>query len=95
MFRGQEIKDQIMMVINEAFLTVEEGAASREDVDLAMKLGTNYPLGPFEWCNRIGIKYVFGMLDTLYRCTKDERYKVSSLLQEEYQRDLSTPDSEN
>lgn len=80
----------IFMIINEAYLAVEEGTANREDVDLAMKLGTNYPFGPFEWSSRIGIKSIYETLDALYRSTKDERYRISSLLREEYLRDAKS-----
>jgi 3-hydroxybutyryl-CoA dehydrogenase len=74
----------ISMIINEAFFAVQEGTASREDIDLAMKLGTNYPYGPFEWCRRIGIRHVYELLDALYDDTKDERYKICPLLKKEY-----------
>lgn len=70
----------ICMIINEAYYTVQEGTASRADIDLAMKLGTNYPLGPFEWCNKIGIEHVYHLLDTVYHDTHDERYKICALL---------------
>jgi len=70
----------ICMIINEAYYTVQEGTASRADIDLAMKLGTNYPLGPFEWCNKIGIEHVYHLLDTVYNDTHDERYKICALL---------------
>ncbi|HRG10176.1 MAG TPA: 3-hydroxyacyl-CoA dehydrogenase family protein, partial [Cyclobacteriaceae bacterium] len=55
----------ICMIINEAYFTVEEGTATREDVDLAMKLGTNYPLGPFEWTEKIGLQNIVNVLDTV------------------------------
>jgi 3-hydroxybutyryl-CoA dehydrogenase len=74
----------ICMIINEAYYTVQEGTASREDIDLAMKLGTNYPYGPFEWCKRIGVKHVYELLDALYDDTRDERYKICPLLKKEY-----------
>lgn len=70
----------ICMIINEAYYTVQEGTATREDVDLAMKLGTNYPFGPFEWCEKIGIKNVYKLLSAVYEDTKDERYKICALL---------------
>ena len=41
-------------IINEAVTAVEEGVASSEDVDIAMRLGTNYPVGPIEWGREIG-----------------------------------------
>ena len=74
----------ICMIINEAYYTVQEGTATREDIDLAMKLGTNYPFGPFEWCQKIGVQHVYELLDAMYADTKDERYKISPLLKKEY-----------
>jgi 3-hydroxybutyryl-CoA dehydrogenase len=74
----------ICMIINEAYYTVQEGTATREDIDVAMKLGTNYPFGPFEWCQRIGINHVYEVLEAVYDDTKDERYKICPLLKKEY-----------
>ena len=73
----------ICMIINEAYYTVEEGTATREDIDLAMKLGTNYPYGPFEWAQKIGIRNVYEVLNAVYEDTKDELYKICSLLRKE------------
>ncbi len=74
----------VCMIINEAYYTVQEGTASREDIDLAMKLGTNYPFGPFEWSKRIGVKNVYRLLEAVYEDTKDERYKISALMKKEF-----------
>jgi 3-hydroxybutyryl-CoA dehydrogenase len=74
----------ICMIINEAYYTVQEGTATRDDIDRAMKLGTNYPYGPFEWCERIGIKHVYELLEAVYDDTHDERYKACPLLKREY-----------
>ena len=49
----------ICMIINEAYYTVQEGTASKADIDAGMKLGTNYPFGPFEWCAKIVITHVY------------------------------------
>ncbi len=73
----------ICMIINEAYCTVEEGTATQEDIDKAMKLGTNYPFGPFEWCEQIGSKNVVRLLDAMYQNTEDTRYKVCQLLRGE------------
>lgn len=73
----------ICMIINEAYCTLEEGIATKEDIDLAMKLGTNYPWGPFEWTKRIGIKQVIELLDAVYNDTQDNRYKVCVSLRNE------------
>jgi 3-hydroxybutyryl-CoA dehydrogenase len=78
----------VSMIINEAYYAVQEGTASRQDIDKAMKLGTNYPAGPFEWCQKIGVKHVYELLDALYNDTKDERYKICPLLKKEYLKSL-------
>ncbi|MEZ4946665.1 MAG: 3-hydroxyacyl-CoA dehydrogenase family protein [Cyclobacteriaceae bacterium] len=74
----------ICMIINEAYFTFQEGTATKEDIDMGMKLGTNYPFGPFEWCDRIGIKHVYELLDAVYEDTKDERYKICPLMKKDY-----------
>jgi 3-hydroxybutyryl-CoA dehydrogenase len=74
----------IALVINEAYYAAQEGIASRDDIDKAMRLGTNYPWGPFEWAERIGLPYVYQLIESLYRDTHDERYKVCPLLKKEY-----------
>jgi len=73
----------ICMIINEAYFAIEENVASRNDIDLAMKLGTNYPYGPFEWCDKIGIKNVYELLNAVQMYTKDDRYKICELLKKE------------
>lgn len=75
----------ICSVINEAYCALEEGTATRSDIDLAMKLGTNYPYGPFEWASRIGIDHVVELLDAVYKEDRDERYKICALLRSEGQ----------
>ena len=74
----------VCMIINEAYFTFQEGTATKEDIDLGMKLGTNYPLGPFEWCGQMGIRQVYELLEAVYHDTKDERYKICPLLKKEY-----------
>ncbi|MHA7100086.1 3-hydroxyacyl-CoA dehydrogenase family protein [Roseivirga pacifica] len=74
----------IFMIINEAFYTVQEGTASKEDIDQGMKLGTNYPFGPFEWAEKIGIDNIYELLEVLYEDTKEERYKICPALKKSY-----------
>ena len=74
------------MIINEAFYTVQEGTAVAKDIDTAMKLGTNYPKGPFEFLKLMGIKNVYNALNAVYNDTHDERYKVCALLKNSYLR---------
>jgi len=70
----------VCMIINEACYTVQEGTATMQDVDLGMKLGTNYPRGPFAWANAIGVERVHTVLEALWDDTHDERYKICPLL---------------
>ncbi len=76
----------LFMIINEACYTLQEGTASIEDIDNGMRLGTNYPFGPFEWCDKIGITDVFETLTAIYEDTKEERYKICPLLKTKYLR---------
>lgn len=71
----------ISMIINEAFYALEEAVSTREEMDIAMKLGTNYPYGPFEWGALIGYKNIYELLDLLHR--SEERYKPAGLLKKE------------
>lgn len=67
----------IAMIINEAYFALEEKLASSTDIDLAMKNGVNYPLGPVEWGEKIGLKYIVDLLNELHEITEDARYRVS------------------
>ena len=62
----------VSMVINEAFISLKEGVSGENEMDIAMKLGTNYPYGPFEWAHKIGIAKVKSLLEKL--STHHERY---------------------
>lgn len=74
----------ICMIINEACYTLQEGTASMRDIDTSMKLGTNYPHGPFEWADKIGIRNVYETLAAVYDDTKDERYRICPLLKTKF-----------
>jgi 3-hydroxybutyryl-CoA dehydrogenase len=74
----------LAMIINEAFYTLQEKTATAPDIDMAMKLGTNYPDGPFSWAEKIGIKNIYLLLAALYTDTQDERYKICPLLKKKY-----------
>ncbi len=55
----------VAMIINEAWFALNEGVSSKADIDTAMKLGTNYPYGPFEWCEKIGEEKILALLNEL------------------------------
>lgn len=73
----------VCMIINEAYMAAETNTASRDDIDVAMKLGTNYPMGPFEWSKKIGIRQVYEVLTAVHTATGNARYIISELLAKE------------
>lgn len=73
----------ICMIINEAYYTLQEGTANKTDIDQGMKLGTNYPHGPFAWSELIGLREVRSLLEAMYADTQDPRYKLCPLLKTE------------
>lgn len=68
----------IAMIINEAWFAWGDGISSKEDIDTAMKLGTNYPYGPFEWCDKIGIDRIYALLQALG--SSGRRYEIAPAL---------------
>jgi 3-hydroxybutyryl-CoA dehydrogenase len=68
----------IAMIINEAWFALEEGISTKEEIDTAMKLGTNYPYGPFEWGNLIGLKNIYALLEKLNNT--NSRYRPAELM---------------
>jgi len=76
------ISDRVIyMIINEAYFALEEKVSSKDEIDIAMKLGTGYPFGPFEWAAKIGILKIYETLSHLSET--DERYTPAALLKEE------------
>ncbi|MFL6562001.1 MAG: 3-hydroxyacyl-CoA dehydrogenase family protein [Bacillus sp. (in: firmicutes)] len=70
----------LAMIINEAAFSLIEGTASAEDIDEAMKKGTNYPSGPLEWAEKIGIDDIYAVLNGLYHNLGEERYRPAPLI---------------
>lgn len=71
----------VSQIINEAYYSLGEEVSTRADIDTAMKLGTNYPYGPFEWAAIIGPGNVASLLTTL--SLQSPRYQPSELLMKE------------
>ena len=67
-------------IVNEAASAVSDGVAVPESIDIAMRLGANYPSGPLEWGERIGLVEVVRTLDNLHAVESDGRYRVVPLL---------------
>jgi len=77
---GAIVARVLAAIVNEAASAVAEGVATPDAIDTAMRLGTNYPSGPLEWGERIGLAPVVGTLDTLHESVPDGRYRVTPLL---------------
>jgi 3-hydroxybutyryl-CoA dehydrogenase len=71
----------VSMIINEAWFAFGEGVSDKNSIDTAMKLGTNYPKGPFEWCTEIGAPLVYQLLLAL--SLENNRYTIAPLLLQE------------
>lgn len=71
----------ICMIINEAYFALSEGVSTKAEIDIAMKLGTAYPYGPFEWSEKIGLQNIVALLSQLSKIQK--RYMPCKLLLEE------------
>lgn len=72
----------LCMIVNEAYFALQEGIASPQDVDVAMKLGTNYPYGPVQWGEKIGLQQISAVLHALQNDLRDDRYRIAPLLKQ-------------
>ena len=70
----------LIPMINEAVGIYAEGVASVEDIDTAMKLGANHPMGPLALGDLIGLDVCLAIMDVLYSETGDTKYRAHSLL---------------
>lgn len=70
----------LIPMINEAIFVYSEGIASIEDIDKAMKLGSNHPMGPLALSDLIGNDTVLYIMNTLYNETGDTKYRAAGLL---------------
>jgi len=70
----------LVPMINEATFLLSEGVASAEDIDTAMKLGANHPIGPLALADLIGLDVCLAIMNTLYDEFKDSKYRACPLL---------------
>lgn len=70
----------LIPMINEAIFVLAEGTASASDIDTAMKLGANHPMGPLELSDLIGNDIVLNICEVLHRETGDDKYRPCPLL---------------
>ncbi|MCX5903786.1 MAG: 3-hydroxyacyl-CoA dehydrogenase NAD-binding domain-containing protein [Proteobacteria bacterium] len=70
----------IQTLINEAIFCLHEGVSTREEIDMALKLGMNHPMGPLELADFIGLDVVLSMQQALYDGFKEPKYRPCPLL---------------
>ena len=85
---GVDVKDSpgfavnriLIPMINEAIFALAEGVASAEEIDEAMKLGANHPMGPIALADYIGLDVVLAIMEVLYEGFSDSKYRPAPLL---------------
>jgi 3-hydroxybutyryl-CoA dehydrogenase len=81
-FPGFAVNRILMPMINEAVYTLYEGIASVEDIDNAMKLGTNQPMGPLTLADFIGLDTCLAIMNVLHEGFGDAKYRPCPLLKQ-------------
>lgn len=79
---GLAVMRTVSMLVNEASDAVHQGVCTAEAVDIAMRNGVNYPLGPIAWADRIGSMVVLEAIDHLYEHYREPRYRASPRLRQ-------------
>jgi 3-hydroxybutyryl-CoA dehydrogenase len=70
----------LVPMMNEAMFVLQEGIATREDIDIGMKLGTNHPIGPLALADLVGLDTLLIVMESLYNETRDSKYRPCTLL---------------
>jgi 3-hydroxybutyryl-CoA dehydrogenase len=79
---GFVVNRMLCPMINEAVFALSEGLATAQEIDEAMKLGCNHPIGPLALCDLIGVDVELAVMQVLYEGFKDSKYRPAPLLVE-------------
>ena len=77
---GFVVNRVLIPMINEAVCILQEGLATAEDIDKAMKLGANHPMGPLALADLIGNDVILAIMDVMFNETHDSKYRANPLL---------------
>lgn len=81
-YPGYVVTRAILPFVNEAMYIVMEGVANAEDVDLALKLGYEFKMGPLEYADRVGLDTMLGWMEHLFHELGDFKYRPCPLLRQ-------------
>ena len=81
-FPGFIVNRNLIPMLNEACFVLQEGVATVEDIDSAMKLGTNQPMGPLTLADFIGLDTVLSIAEVLHKGLGDSKYRPNPLLRQ-------------
>ena len=79
-FPGFIVNRILLPMLNEAIYTLYEGVGGVSDIDTAMKLGTNQPMGPLELADLIGLETCLAIMEVMHRVFGDDKYRPGPLL---------------
>ncbi len=77
---GFVVNRMLVPMMNEAVSIYAEGLAKAEDIDMAMKLGANHPMGPLALADLVGLDVCLSIMDVLYEEFREPKYRAHSLL---------------
>lgn len=77
---GFVVNRLLFPMINEAVFMLMEGTASAEDIDTAMQLGANHPMGPLRLADLVGLDITLAIIENIFRETGDSKYRPCPLL---------------
>lgn len=79
---GFAVNRILVPMLNEAIFALQEGLATREDIDAGMRLGCNHPIGPLALADLIGLDTLLAVIESFYRGFDDPKYRPAPLLKE-------------